>query len=269
MIAILGIGHLGEAILTGLLRVGLEPPGLAGSALPAGRAAELTRRYGVPVAPDNIAPATGASIALLAVPPGQAVAVAAEIVPVLATEATVVSLAAGVTLGELEHALPPGTAVIRAMTNTAIEVDQAATAITPGGGVTEAQLTAVTDVFTRLGAVVQVPESDLDMVTAVAGSGPAFIYYLTQAMIDAATAEGMTAPAAWTLVTQVLYGAAVTLSNTGADPADLLAGIATPGGTTQAGLDQLEADETAAAIRAAVRAAAARSRQLAVPARAS
>jgi pyrroline-5-carboxylate reductase len=261
-IAILGVGRLGEAVLAGLLRAAIPELELTGTAEPAERARQLAEQYGIQATTDNAVAVEGASLVLIAVPPEAVTVVAGQIGSALAPETVVVSLAAGVPLDVLEHHLPPGTPVVRGMTNSAVQVHQAATALSAGIAVTEDQMDDVWQLFDRLGAAVRVPEPHLDVVTAVAGSGVAFVYHQAAAMIAAAVAEGMAPGAAWTLVVQTVYGAAITLSNTGADPAELADEVATPGGTTQAGLEVLDRHHVTEAIGAAIQAATRRGREL-------
>lgn len=261
-VALLGIGHLGEAVLTGLLASGYPPAAVTGTALPAERAERLSATHGVRVGTDNTAAVRGAALVLLAVPPAAVIGVAAAIGPALAPGAVVVSLAAGVPTGRIEPHLPPGTPVVRAMTNTAARIGRAATALSPGRACDAEHRRTVGALFDRLGASVVVDEDLQDTATAVAGSGPAFLYRLAAALIDAATARGLPDDAARLLVTQTLDGAAATLRDSGGGPADLVAAVATPGGTTRAALDRLDRDHIADTIAAAVTAAVDRSHHL-------
>ncbi|SDE31509.1 pyrroline-5-carboxylate reductase [Glycomyces harbinensis] len=259
-IALLGVGHLGEAVLSGLLESGLPPAQIWATALPAERAGALADRYGVEVGTDNTSAVNEADIVLLAVAPEDVAPLLAEIAPDLEEDAIVVSLAAGVTLAALTEPLPEHVVVVRAMTNIAARARQAATALAAPEGT---DLTDVEDLFDRVGVTVTVEESMMDLTTAVAGSGPAFLFYLADAMTTAAVDGGMEPSAARVMVDQMLLGACLHLQSTDEAPAALLDRIATPGGTTRTALDVLDGANTAATIKAAVAAAAARGAELA------
>jgi pyrroline-5-carboxylate reductase len=261
-IAILGIGQLGEAVLTGLLGAGVPAGSLSGSVLPVRQAEALSTRYSLPVTTDNVLAVTGASIVVLAVPPGSAAGTAAEIGPALDSDAVVVSLAAGVTTAMIERNAPPGTAVVRAVTNTPIEVGQAMTALCPGAATSPDQLARVRRLFVLVGVVAEIPESLADPMTAIAGSGPALVYHQAAAMISAAIAEGLDGSTAATAVAQTFLGAASMLKHGTSDPVVLIDQVATPGGATRAALNELDKGDTTGVTRRAVAAAVSRSREL-------
>jgi pyrroline-5-carboxylate reductase len=266
-IAIIGIGALGEAILTGLLQADVPAAALTGTVLPVRRAHALAARYSIAVTTDNVTAAAGADTVLLAVPPGSVAGAAAEIGPALPDDAVLVSVAAGVTTEMIERHLPPGAAVVRAVTNTAVQVGQAMTALCPGAAVTPGQLARVRWLFTRVGVTVEIPESLADTMTAIAGSGPALVYHQAAAMVSAAVAEGLDGATAATTVAQTFYGAASMLKSTTSAPAALIDQVATPGGATAAALDVLDKAGTAGLIRQAVAAAVRRNQSLATPSR--
>lgn len=259
-IALLGVGHLGEAVLSGLLESGLPPAQIWATALPAERAGALADRYGVEVGTDNTSAVNEADIVLVAVPPEAVAPLLTEIAPDLEEDAVVVSLAAGVPLAAIAERLPEGVVVARAMTSIAARARQAATALAAPEGT---DLTDVEDLFDRLGVTVAVEESMMDLVTAVAGSGPAFLFHLADAMTAAAVDGGMEASAARVMVDQMLLGACLHLQAADEAPGAIVERIATPGGTTRAALDVLEAADVAGAVKAAVAAAAARGAELA------
>jgi pyrroline-5-carboxylate reductase len=258
-IAIIGIGQLGEAVLTGLLRAGVPASAITGAVLPVRRASALTARYSVSVTTDNAAAVRGADVVLLAVPPASTTGTAADIAPALRDDAVVVSLAAGVTTGMIERQLPPGTPVIRAVVNTPIEAGQAMTALCPGAAVTSGQLARIRWLFSRVGVTVEIPESLADTMTAIAGSGPALVYHQAAAMISAAIAEGLDGAMAATAVVQTFYGAASMLKKTASPPGALIDQVATPGGATSAALDELDRAGAAGITRRAIAAAVRRS----------
>ncbi|WP_239648758.1 pyrroline-5-carboxylate reductase [Nocardiopsis chromatogenes] len=262
-VAVIGAGHLGEAVLGGLLRAGLPAQDVAVSALPGERAQALADRYGVRAGTDNAAAADGADIALVAVPPSVVPAAAAEIGPALPEGAVAVSLAAAVPLARFEEALGPGRPAARAMTNTAAAVGRAMTALVGGIHLDGAARARVGGLFSRIGSIAWVGEEAMDAVTAVAGSGPGFLYHLAAAMADAAVDQGLPPGEARAAVAQTLYGAASLLREADRGPAELAAEVATPGGTTREALDRLDARGVPEAVAEAVAAAAERSRRLA------
>ncbi|WP_017559473.1 pyrroline-5-carboxylate reductase [Nocardiopsis baichengensis] len=264
--AVIGAGHLGEAVLNGLLRSGLPADAIAVSALPDERARALAARYGVASGTDGAAAAEGADVALVAVPPSALVPVAAGIAPALSEGAVAVSLAAAVPLARFEEALGPGRPAARAMTNTAAAVGQAATALVGGIHLDGEARAGVGALFSRVGSISWVGEDAMDAITAVAGSGPAFLYHLAASMADAAVEQGLSPGEARATVVQTLFGAASMLREADRDPSELASEVATPGGTTRHALDRLDTAGMPAAVADAVAAAAARSRRMAADA---
>jgi pyrroline-5-carboxylate reductase len=258
-IALLGVGHLGEAVLTGLIDSGLPPAQIWATALPAERAAQLADAYGIEVGTDNQSAVAEADVVLVTVPPVAVGPLLSAIGPHLEPDAIVVSLAAGVPLAKLAERLPAGITAVRAMTNIAARARQAATALAAPEGT---DLTEIEDLFDRIGVTVIADESMMDLITAVGGSGPAFLYYLADSMTNAAIDGGMDPVAARVLVDQMLLGACLHLQDSDEPPGALLDHIATAGGTTEAALESLDASNVDDAIRAAVAAAAERGGQL-------
>jgi pyrroline-5-carboxylate reductase len=258
-IALLGVGHLGEAVLAGLIDSGLPPAQIWATALPAERAAQVAEAYGIEVGTDNPSAVAEADVVLVTVPPVAVGPLLSAIGPHLEPDAIVVSLAAGVPLAKLAERLPKGITAVRAMTNIAARARQAATALAAPEGT---DLTEIEDLFDRIGVTVIADESMMDLITAVGGSGPAFLYYLADSMTNAAVDGGMDPVAARVLVDQMLLGACLHLQDSDEPPAALIDRIATPGGTTEAALESLDASNVDEAIRAAVAAAAERGGEL-------
>ncbi|MCD0444003.1 pyrroline-5-carboxylate reductase [Glycomyces sp. A-F 0318] len=254
-IALLGVGHLGEAVLSGLLESGFPPSQLWAAVSSADRAGALADRYGVEVGTDNSSAVNEADVVLLAVPPDTVGPLLTEIAPDLEEDAVVVSLAAGVPLSAIAERLPEGVVIARAMTNIAAGERRAATALAAPEGT---DLTEIEDLFDRVGVTVVVEESMMDIITAVAGSGPALLFNLADAMAAAAVDGGMEPDVARLMVDHTLLGACLHLQATDEPPASLLARIDTPGGTFRAARDVLAEAGTADAVKAAVAAAAAR-----------
>jgi pyrroline-5-carboxylate reductase len=255
---ILGGGRMGEALLGGLLGAGWAPAAdLAVVEKVAERRDELARRFpGVTVASGPVA----SSGAVIAVKPADVAAACADLADL--GVARVLSIAAGVTTGALESAAGAGVAVVRAMPNTPALVGEGASAIAAGSSAGEADLDWAASILGAVGRVIRVTEGQLDAVTGLSGSGPAYVFLVAESLVDAGVLVGLTRADAETLAFQTLTGAARMLQETGDSPADLRAAVTSPGGTTAAGLRALEDAGVRAAFLAAVEAATERSRQL-------
>jgi len=197
--------------------------------------------------------------ALIAVKPGDVPGAVRVAVDSGATR--ILSIAAGVTLATLEAAAGDGVAVVRAMPNTPALVGQGAAAICAGSTATDADLDWAASILESVGTVVRVPESQLDAVTGLSGSGPAYLFLVAEALVDAGVLAGLARSVSEALVRQLLVGSAALLAERG-DPAALRAMVTSPGGTTAAGLHALEQRAVRAAFVDAVAAATARSREL-------
>jgi pyrroline-5-carboxylate reductase len=260
-IAILGGGKIGEALLSGLLRGERTASDIVVSEKHPERASYLAETFGVQVA-DVASAVKQASTLLVAVKPQDIGTLLGEIAPVIEGRHLLVSVAAGVTTARLERALPDGVAVVRCMPNTPALVDQAMTAIAPGSHATDEHLAVAESLLGCVGRVVRVPESQLDAVTALSGSGPAYFFYLVEAMIDAGILLGLPRTLAAELIVQTAIGSAVMLRDSGEHPVQLREAVTSPGGTTIAAIRELEVHGVRAALLAAIEAAAIRSREL-------
>ena len=260
--AIFGAGVMGETLLSGLLRSGRDPRTIVITEKRADHAATLRERYGVEVL-DNVEAATRADTLVLVVKPQDMEALLSEIRDHIAPGNLVVSLAAGIPTAWLEHRLPSGSSVVRVMPNTPALVDQGMAAISPGANCTQAHLAEAEAMLASCGKVVQVAEKHQDAVTAISGSGPAYIFYVVEAMIEAGVLLGMPRATSTELVVQTLYGAATMLRETGEHPTVLRERVSSPGGTTMAAVRQLDDHKVRAAFMTAMEAAAARSKELA------
>ncbi len=261
-VAIFGAGVMGETLLSGLLRSGRSSDDLVVTERRPERVAELTAKYGVRVL-DNVEAAATAETLVLVVKPQDMGALLDEIAPHVRPGDLVVSLAAGITSDFLESRLPEGSSVVRVMPNTAALVDEGMAAISPGRHCTTAHLAVAAELLRSCGKVVEVPEKLQDAVTAISGSGPAYIFYVVEAMIEAGVVLGMPRTTATQLVVQTLYGAATMIKETGQHPTVLREQVTSPGGTTAAALRQLDDHKVRAAFITAMEAAAARSHELA------
>jgi len=253
---VVGGGRMGEALVGGLLAAGHDPGGLAIVEPAAERRDALVAALpGVEVLERPVECAG----AVVAVKPQVVAAVCAELGAL--GVGRVLSIAAGVGLAALEGALPPGVAAVRAMPNTPALVGRGAAAIAGGSAAGDDDLTWAEGLLGTVGTVVRVDEAQLDAVTGLSGSGPAYVFLVAEALIDAGVEQGLPRPVASELAVQTLLGAA-TLLGRGEHPAELRAAVTSPGGTTAAGLRALEGGGLRAALAAAVEAAARRSREL-------
>lgn len=260
-VAIFGAGVMGETLLSGLLRAGRPAGDLLITERRADRAVELTEKYGVR-AVSNVEAATEADTLVLVVKPQDMAALLDEISPHVADGNLVVSLAAGITTEFLESRLAEGRSVVRVMPNTPALVDEGMAAVSAGRHCQPEQLQHAIELLAATGKVTEVPEKQLDAVTAISGSGPAYIFYVVEAMIEAGVVLGMPRSTATELVTQTLYGAATMLRDTGQHPTVLREQVTSPGGTTAAALRELDDHKVRAAFISAMEAAAIRSREL-------
>lgn len=259
---IVGGGRMGEALLGGLLDAGWAPPGEITVVEPAAaRAAELRAAWPDVEVRDSPTPADGA---ILAVKPHTAAEVARSLTGQRIDR--IVSVAAGVRTATLEAELPDTCAVIRAMPNTPALVRAGATAVAAGAHAGDDDLAWATELLGTVGRVVRVAESELDAVTGLSGSGPAYVFLMAEALIDAGVLNGLDRATATTLAIQTLLGSAQLLvdqvEHGDADPAALRAQVTSPGGTTAAGLAVLERTGVRAALLDAVTAAARRAGEL-------
>lgn len=261
-LAVVGAGLMGEAIVSGLLASGWAPTDIVVSDARAERRAELAERHGVAGA-DEAGDAVGdARTVLLAVKPADVAGVLEEIGGRLDRDTLLLSVCAGVTLATLQAGVPDGTPVVRAMPNTPARVGQAITAISPGAHATDDHLAEVTEILGAVGRVVTVAEKYQDSVTALSGSGPAYVFLVAEAMIEGGVHVGLPRDVATELAVQTLFGSATLLRESGDHPAILRENVTSPGGTTAAALRRLEDHGVRAAFLAAVEAARDRSLEL-------
>lgn len=248
---------MGEALVGGLLASDwCDPSELRIVEVDPARREALRGRFGGAEIVDVVGPAEGT---VIATKPQYAAHVATEVSP--AGGGRLLSIAAGVTIAALEAAAGPDAVVIRAMPNTPALVGVGAAAIAAGSNAGDADLTWAEELLGAVGVVVRVPESALDAVTGLSGSGPAYVFLVAEALCDAGVAQGLPRDIAAALTNQTLLGAATLLSG-GEEPSTLRAAVTSPGGTTAAGLGALEHAAVRAAFLDAVDAATRRSREL-------
>ena len=265
-LAVLGAGVMGETVLSGLIRAGWPASQLVATDRRVERQHELTERYGITML-GNAEAAAQVQTVVVVVKPQDMTDLLAEIAPVLTPASLVVSLAAGVDTATIEAQLPAGTAVVRGMPNTPAQVDEGMAAISPGAHSTPEHLALVTEILSATGRVVTLPERYLDAVTAISGSGPAYLFFVVEAMIEAGVHLGLPRDTATELVVQTMLGSAKLLRETGEHPTVLRERVTSPGGTTAAAVRQLEDHRVRAAFMGAIEAARDRSRDLAAASR--
>lgn len=265
-LALLGAGVMGETVLSGLVRAGWDPATIVATDRRPERAVELEAAYGITMT-SNVDAVGGAETVLLVVKPQDMQGLLADIAPALAPQTLVVSMAAGVDTATLEGGLPAGQPVVRVMPNTPAQVDEGMAAISAGSTATTDHLDRVRDILSATGRVAVVPERYLDAVTAISGSGPAYLFFVVEAMIEAGVHLGLPRDVSTELVVQTMLGSAKLLRESGEHPAILRERVTSPGGTTAAALRELEDHKVRAAFLTAMEAARDRSRELASAAR--
>ncbi|AGW40463.1 pyrroline-5-carboxylate reductase [Leifsonia xyli subsp. cynodontis DSM 46306] len=271
-IAMLGAGSMGRAILSGLTAPGVTVTGgIRATSRSAANAEGLGELPGVTAYATEADPGAnrlavaGAEIVVVAVKPGMVPDLLREIAPSLTPGAVVVSVAVGVTTATFESLLPESVAVVRSMPNTPAVVGRAVTGISAGARSELDDLALVRSLFETVGEVVEVPESQLDALGTISGSGPAYVFFLVEVLTAAALEKGFTPEQARTLVNGTFLGAADLLVASGEGPADLRRRVTSPGGTTERAIGVLAAADLPALFARATDAALARSRELAAP----
>jgi pyrroline-5-carboxylate reductase len=253
---------MGEALLSGLLRAGRSPSDLLFTERHPDRVAELSERLGVTAV--SAADAAGrADTLLVAVKPQEIGALLDDLAGSVTPSNLVITIAAGIPTTTIEKRLADGTPVVRVMSNTPVFVDEAMSAISAGEHAGEEHLARTEDLLRPVGKVIRVPESQLDAVTALSGSGPAYFFFLVEAMIDAGILLGLPRAVAADLIVQTAIGSAIMLRDSGQHPVQLREAVTSPGGTTIAAIRELENHGVRAALLAALEAARDRSRELA------
>ena len=255
-LVLVGGGNMGSALLGGLVAGGWDPRGIVVVEIDEEKCTVLRERFGVRTSPVIV----GGNGAVIAVKPGGAVDVCSELAR-LGTP-RILSIAAGISAATLQKAAGNSAHVVRAMPNTPALVGEGATAITGSAECTDADLEWAENVLGSVGIVVRVPESQMDAVTAVAGSGPGYLFLFAESLLAAAIAEGLPADVADRLVRQLFKGAGALLAESTESPATLRENVTSPNGTTFAGLGVFESSGLRDIVTRAVRAAAARSQEM-------
>ena len=256
----IGAGNMAEALVKGLTQGGICPAGqITVTDLNEDRLAYMRETYGVETVQDNALAVQAADVVVLAVKPQ----VFPEVLPVIAgLDALVISIAAGLLSEGIAEVLGSTARVIRVMPNTPALVQCGAAGISPGPGATEADLAFAREMFEAVGIAVQVDESLQDVVTSLSGSGPAYFFYVVEAMLAEAETSGMDRELARALAAQTLIGAGRMVMESGLEPDELRRRVTSKGGTTAAALAVLEEAGLGATVQQALRAARDRSREL-------
>ncbi|HEY0248321.1 MAG TPA: pyrroline-5-carboxylate reductase [Gryllotalpicola sp.] len=268
--AFLGVGSMAGAILNGLLTPSVT---VQGGIRVTNRRAEKAARFAAvdgvtafatETEPDaNRRAVAGAGLVVVAVKPAQLPELLAEIAPALTPGAVVVSVAAGVTIATMEAAVPASVAVVRAMPNTPAQIGRGVTGVSAGTRATAAELALARSLFETVGTVVEVPEPQLDELTSISGSGPAYVFLLIEELTKTAVRKGFTAQQAKLLVEQTFLGASELLAATGEDPAELRRRVTSPKGTTERAVEVLQSAALSELFDRATDAAVARAKELA------
>ncbi|MGN0852858.1 MAG: pyrroline-5-carboxylate reductase [Kiritimatiellia bacterium] len=258
-----GAGKMAEGILAAAsLMKGFNPRHvLMAEKIPA-RARELADKYGVRTTADAREVAKAAPVIFLAVRPQDLAALAMDVKPLLTADTLVVSIAAGKSLATLRKALGRAVRLVRVMPNLALRAREGMCAVCGGANATAADVRLVQDILAGAGKTAVLPERNFDAVTALSGSGPAFFAFMEKAMAEGGRKLGLPKAAARLLAEQTMLGTAAYLRQSGADLDAFISGVATPGGTTAAGMDVMRASDFAAVVADTLKAAASRSKEL-------
>ncbi|HKU35558.1 MAG TPA: pyrroline-5-carboxylate reductase [Paenarthrobacter sp.] len=268
-IAFLGCGSMNEAILGGLLEAGKDPGDVVATVRRAERASELAQRYqgitaiaGEEEPDNNKQAAKGSAVVILGVKPVGIADLAREISPSLSPETVVVSVAAAVSIAQLEAALPAGQPVIRTMPNTPAKLGRGVVSVSPGTHCSPEQLKMVKDLLQGAGTVVEIPEEQVDALSAISGSGPAYAFYLAEAMASAGEELGLDRELSLLLARETVAGAGFMLAEPGADPSALRRAVTSPNGTTERAIATFDEQGIPSIIAAGARAAADRAAEI-------
>ena len=245
-VAILGAGSMGTAILTGMIKGHIKPEHVKVTARRVESADALAKKFGVTAYATDYQPnanslaVAGAKVVLLSVKPAYIVEVLGQIKDVIAADALVISVAAGVTTATIEEHLPESVAVIRAMPNTPALIKLGVTGISVGSRTTPEQLAIAIELFNGVGKTLVIPEEKIDALSTISGSGPAYVFYFIEEFIRTAVAQGFSQDEAYLMVSQTFLGASELLVQTQGDPAELRRQVTSPNGTTMKAVAVLE-----------------------------
>ena len=268
-IAFLGCGSMNEAILGGLIDGGVDPADIVATVRRAERAAELAQRHhgitaiaGEEEPDNNKQAAIGSGVVILGVKPVGIADLAREISESLSPNTIVISVAAAVSLAQLEAALPAGQPVIRTMPNTPAKLGRGVVSVSPGTNCSAEQLQHAKDILAAVGTVVEIPEDQVDALSAISGSGPAYAFYLAEAMAEAGAQLGLDPELSLLLARETVAGAGFMLAEPGADPSSLRKAVTSPNGTTERAIATFDERGLPGIIADGARAAAARAAEI-------
>ncbi|WP_426996880.1 pyrroline-5-carboxylate reductase [Pseudarthrobacter sp. N5] len=268
-IAFLGCGSMNEAIMGGLLEAGTNPADIVATVRRAERAVELAERHhgitaiaGAEEPDNNKQAATGSAVVILGVKPVGITDLAREISGSLSPDTLVVSVAAAVSIAQLEAALPAGQPVIRTMPNTPAKLGRGVVSVSAGTNCTPDQLEKAKGILSAVGTVVEIPEEQVDALSAISGSGPAYTFYLAEAMAAAGVELGLDPELSLLLARETVAGAGFMLAEPGADPSALRKAVTSPSGTTERAIATFNERGIPAIIAAGARAAADRAAEI-------
>jgi len=237
-VAFLGTGSMGSAILNGMIQSGTKGSDVRATTKTVANSEQLAIKYGVSAFATEQHPnanslaVQGADIVIVAVKPGYVLEVLDEISSVIAKDALVISVAAGVQIKTMEEHLPDTVSVIRAMPNTPALIQKGVTGISTGSRVSAAELEIATELFEAVGKALVIPEDHIDALSTISGSGPAYVFYLMEEFIKTAVSQGFSQEAAYLMVSETFLGASELLVQTQGDPAELRRQVTSPNGTT-------------------------------------
>ena len=261
MIAILGAGKMGEALISGLLRAGRSPADVLAVVRRPERGQQLGETYGITIVSAAEA-AKGADTLVVTVKPQDMSGLLDQIAPHVPADRLIISAAAGIPTSVIERRFDADIPVVRVMSNTPVLVDEAMSVISAGRHAGEEHLRRAEALLRPVGMVLRIPESQQDAATALSGSGPAYVYFLVEAMVDAGILLGIPRSTALEMVIQAVYGAATMLRDTSEHPVILREAVTSPGGTTISAIRELERHGVRAAFLAAIEAARDRGAEL-------
>ena len=262
-IAIIGAGNMGEALVRGLLASKtIGPHQLIAADVRAHRLEHFSTQFAISVTGDNALAVAGADIVLLAVKPQQMTEVLTGLRPWMSREKLVISIAAGVPTSKIEFDLGDSTRVVRVMPNTPAQIGEGAAALSKGRHATDEDLAAATAILGAVGTTASTDEVHLDAVTALSGTGPAYVFLIAEAMIKAGVEVGLNEELAKKLTLQTIIGAAKLMLQGEEEPAELRRKVTSPNGTTEAAMKVMMEGRLVEVFVDAVKAAARRSREL-------
>jgi pyrroline-5-carboxylate reductase len=266
-IAVLGTGTMGQAIIDGLLAAGHPRPSIRSTTRTAASAKGLSARIGIVVTTDNPTTARDADVIVLALKPMNIEPICRLLKGLgsVKKDAVVVSIAAGVTLPALTKIFGPDVAIIRAMPNTPCAIGKGMTVLARGGAANDADIALAQKIFSPLGRVVELEEKHMDTVTGLSASGPAFVFVMIEALADGGVARGLPRQVALEMASQMVYGAAAMVLESGRHPAALKDEVTTPAGCTIAGILILEDGRIRSVLARAVEVASVRASELGGP----